>query len=76
MDDQITAVPALLAGLPADWQAIRREHMALAMDWRTKTRLLLGHYSAQGYTVTGYATSAAGERLRSCYLRERQKRCN
>jgi len=70
--DLTRAEPTLLAEVPADWQALRRADMDLAMAWRTNTRLLFEHYLARGYAVTGYASGWAAERRRNCYLLEKR----
>jgi predicted GNAT superfamily acetyltransferase len=70
--DLLRKEPVLLAEVPADWQGLRQADMALASDWRAKTRLLFEHYLSQGYAVTGYLSEREAGRRRNFYLLERQ----
>jgi predicted GNAT superfamily acetyltransferase len=41
--------------VPVDIQAIRRENMALAVDWRRKTREIFETYFRRGYVAVDFA---------------------
>ncbi|MEN2983003.1 MAG: GNAT family N-acetyltransferase [Thermus sp.] len=47
--------PRLLFQIPEDWGRILREDPALALRWREHSRLVLGHYFAQGYRAVDFA---------------------
>ncbi|KPD32565.1 acetyltransferase [Thermus scotoductus] len=47
--------PRLLFQIPEDWGRILREDPALALAWREHSRLVLGHYFAQGYRAVDFA---------------------
>ncbi|MGD2206087.1 MAG: GNAT family N-acetyltransferase [Anaerolineae bacterium] len=61
----------LLVEVPAAWQDLRKADMALAADWRGKTRKSFEHYLAQGYVVSGYASGAVAGRRRNVYQLEK-----
>jgi predicted GNAT superfamily acetyltransferase len=45
--------PRQLVRIPADIEALRREHLATAADWTDAYRAVLGASLAEGYRVTG-----------------------
>lgn len=45
----------ILVEVPADFQAMKRENMALAKRWRLHTRALFEHYFANQFVVTDFA---------------------
>jgi predicted GNAT superfamily acetyltransferase len=51
--------PIVRVEIPNDLQAIKRSNMALALDWRLKTRELFEAYFARGYEVIDFVR--AGE---------------
>ncbi|MDM7323772.1 MAG: GNAT family N-acetyltransferase [Thermus sp.] len=46
--------PRLLFQIPEDWGRILKEDPALALTWREHSRLVLGHYLAQGYRAVDF----------------------
>lgn len=64
-DRRITSIdlnldaPIVRVEIPNDLQAIKRSNMALALDWRLKTRELFEAYFARGYEVIDFVR--AGE---------------
>ena len=64
-DRRITALdldldaPIIRVEIPNDLQAIKKINMALAQDWRTKTRDLFEAYLARGYEAVDFVR--AGE---------------
>jgi predicted GNAT superfamily acetyltransferase len=52
-------VPVVRVEVPNDLQAIKKANMALALDWRTKTRELFEVYFARGYVAIDFVR--AGE---------------
>jgi len=64
-DRHITALdlnldaPIMRVEIPNDLQAIKQSNMALAQDWRLKTRELFEAYFARGYEVIDFVR--AGE---------------
>lgn len=63
--------PILLITVPAQWQPLRKANMALAADWRTKTRRAFEHYLDRGYAVTGYVRGRGNESPCNTYVLER-----
>jgi predicted GNAT superfamily acetyltransferase len=56
--------------VPANWQEIRRADIALAADWRAKTRQAFEHYLSKGHTITGYARVQNSNHRCNFYLLE------
>jgi len=56
--------------VPANWQELRGADMALAADWRAKTRQIFEHYLARGYAITDYARGRNAGRRCNFYLLE------
>ncbi len=60
--------PRLLVEIPPSIQAIKGADLALAKDWRAKTRAVFQIYFKRGYAVTGFVTGQEGDLRRSFYL--------
>ncbi len=64
-DRRITAIdlnldaPIIRMEIPNDLQAIKKTHMALAQDWRAKTRDLFEAYFARGYEAIDFVRAGA-----------------
>lgn len=58
----------LLVEIPSDFQALKRNDLALAQTWRAHTRLLFESLFARGYVVTDFVQETANGRSRSFYL--------
>ncbi len=65
--------PQLAVEVPAGWQDLPAADVALAADWRAKTRLLFEHYFDLGYAVAGYARGTGDRRRRNYYRLERKR---
>ncbi len=72
--DLARADPLLIVEVPARWQALRRADIALALDWRLKTRTIFEHYFAQGYTIGGYVSRRTDGTRRNYYLLVRDRK--
>ncbi len=59
-----------LVEVPADWQGLRCADMALAADWRAKTRRIFEEAMQRGYVVSGYASEWTVGLRRNFYLVE------
>jgi predicted GNAT superfamily acetyltransferase len=69
-----TGADNLLIEIPADFQKVKRQDMALAIEWRAHTRGLFERSFEQGYQVTGFVRHEADENFnRSYYLLEKEK---
>jgi len=60
--------PALRVDMPVDLQAAKATDLALALDWRLKTREIFESYFARGYAVTGFVSAGAGETRSNYYV--------
>jgi predicted GNAT superfamily acetyltransferase len=58
---------AVRVEVPVDIQAIRKENMALAVDWRLKTREIFETYFARGYVAVDFIREGHGEVQRNLY---------
>lgn len=59
----------MLVEVPADFQAIKQQDLALAQQWRAHTRSLFTQLFSDGFVVTDFVTDTdAGGRQRSYYL--------
>jgi predicted GNAT superfamily acetyltransferase len=68
-----TGADKLLIEIPADFQKVKRQDMALAIEWRAHTRGLFERSFEQGYQVTGFVRHEADENFnRSYYLLEKE----
>lgn len=64
--------PRLLVEIPPSIQAMKAADLALARDWRAKTRAIFQLYFKRGYRVTGFVTGQEGDVRRSLYLIEKE----
>jgi predicted GNAT superfamily acetyltransferase len=60
--------------IPENIQAVKSENIALACDWRTKTRHIFTLYFKKGYVVVGFSSGRIEEARRSFYLLEKGSR--
>ena len=58
---------AVCVEVPVDIQAIRQADMALAIDWRKKTREIFETYFARGYVAVDFAREEQGGGQRNLY---------
>jgi predicted GNAT superfamily acetyltransferase len=57
--------------IPDDIDALKKDDLSLAQDWRSKTREAFTSYFDRGYVVHGFLGLPEGERRRSFYLLEK-----
>lgn len=62
-DDEVVRVET-----PMSVQAIRRENMARAVDWRLKTREIFETYFERGYIAVDFASEGHGDARRNLYV--------
>ncbi|MEK7867348.1 MAG: GNAT family N-acetyltransferase [Planctomycetota bacterium] len=58
----------LLVEVPPSIQALKAADIALAKDWRAKSRAVFQIYFKRGYLVSGFVTGQEGDARRSYYL--------
>lgn len=63
----LTASTVLLE-IPAEFQQVKRHSLALAQEWRWKTRAAFQHYFARGYTVCDFLSEREGDHRRNYYV--------
>ena len=59
---------AVRVEVPVEIQAMRKKDMALAIDWRKKTREIFETYFARGYVAVDFAREGHGDVLRNLYI--------
>jgi predicted GNAT superfamily acetyltransferase len=62
------SAPMLLLEIPAEFQQLKRHSMAMAQQWRMKTREAFQRYFGQGYSVCDFVSEREGEYRRNYYV--------